>query len=70
MAARVYNKILAVAAIIVFLCGILMLGLQLDGWARLGEKPKFSQIVLAVVFLSLGTSLGTVALNHRRKVAK
>ena len=56
------NKFQFVGGIIVLLCGILMVVVRLDGWARFGEKL---QLGAAVVFLSLGAVL--IAVSHRRK---
>ena len=61
MVDRKPNKMLFVCGMIMLLCGILMVVVQLDGWARLGEKLNVS---LAVVFLTLGTVLMAVS---RRK---
>ena len=49
MAVRESNKIQFVGGIIVLLCGILMVVVRLDGWARFREKLQFGP---AVVFLS------------------
>ncbi|MCO6454558.1 MAG: hypothetical protein J5I93_04500 [Pirellulaceae bacterium] len=63
MVDRKSNKMLLAAGIFVLLCGILMVVIQLDGWARLGEKL---QLGVAVVFLSLGTVLVAVS-RHRKR---
>lgn len=65
MVDRKFNKVQFVGGIIVFLCGILMVVIQLDGWARLGEKL---QLGVAVVFLTCGAVL--MAVSHHRKVDK
>ncbi len=65
MAVHESSKRQFVAGIIVLLCGILIVVVRLDGWARYGEKLQAGP---AVVFLSLGTAL--IALSHRRKSDK
>ena len=62
MVDRKSSKILFTAGIVVLLCGILIVGVRISGWAMYGEKL---QLGVAVVFLSLGTVL--VAVSHHRK---
>jgi len=64
MVVRKSSKKQFVAAIIVLLCGILMVVLELADWAMFGEKL---QLGAAVVFLCLGTALMA---GHRRKMTE
>lgn len=64
MASRKARKFQFLGGLFVILCGILMVGVQLSGWAMYGEKL---QLGVAVVILCLGTVL--VALSHHHKDA-
>ena len=64
MADRKSSKVQFAAGIFVLLCGILMVGVRISGWAMYGEKLHLG---VAVVILSLGTVL--VAVSHHRRNA-
>lgn len=63
MVDRKSGKYQFVAGLILLLCGILMICIQLFGWAMYGEKL---QLGVAVVFLSLGTVFVGVS-RHRSR---
>lgn len=62
MVDRKSSKYQFVAGILLLLCGILMVCVQLSGWAMYGEKLHLGA---AVVFLSLGTVF-VGASRHRK----
>ena len=62
MAVRESKKIQFVGGIIAILCGILIVVVRLDGWARFGEKL---QLGAAATLFSVGAVL--ISVSHRRK---
>jgi hypothetical protein len=65
MVDRKANKATFVCGVIVLLCGILMVAIQLHGWATLGEKLQFGA---APVLMVLGVVL--MAASRHRKIDK
>lgn len=59
-------KALFICGIIMFLCGLLMVGIQIHGWATEGEKLRLGTGVVLVAL----SSVFMAASRHRQKSDK